>query len=110
VSSALRLTPRSSSTTGSLAGNVVAAQEQGRAIRVDFNDHNLPQRTLLILKDGGGYLARDYWVEAGVFHLLTTDGEHKMFPISSLDLEETVRINRERNADFVLRTLEASQP
>jgi len=65
-------------------------------------------RTPLILKGGGGYLARDYWVEAGVIHLLTATGEHKMFPVSILDLEETVRINRERNADFVLRTPEAS--
>jgi hypothetical protein len=111
VSPALRRVPGSvSSTTGLLAENVVATQEQGKVLRVDFSDHSPNQRTLLILKGGSGYLARDYWVEGGVFHLLTTDGEHKMFPVSRLDLEETSRINQERNAEFVLRTQEASQP
>lgn len=97
-----------SSRAGSVAGNIVAAQD-GKVIRADFDDHSLEQPTLLILKGGGAYLARDYWVEPGVFHLLTPDGEHKMFPESRLDLEETVRINRERNVEFVIRTPGASQ-
>jgi hypothetical protein len=110
VSPAPRLLPASSSTTGSVAGDVVVAQQQGKVIRVDFDDHSLEQCTLLILKGGGGYLATDYWVEPGVFHVVTPNGEHKTFPESRLDLEETVRINRERNVEFVLRTPGASQP
>jgi hypothetical protein len=110
VSPSPRLLPASSSTTGSVAGDVVVAQQQGRVIRVDFDDHSLEQCTLLILKGGGGYLATDYWVEPGVFHVVTPNGEHKTFPESRLDLEETVRINRERNVEFVLRTPGASQP
>ena len=110
VSLAPRLVPANSATTGSVAGDVVLAQQQGKVIRVDFNDHSLEQCTLLILKGGGGYLASDYWVEPGVFHVVTPDGEHKTFPESRLDLEETVRINRERNVEFVLRTSGASQP
>src|SRR6516165_5172088 len=110
IMAAPRLVPARSVTTGSAAGNAVLAHEQGTILRGDFNENSLEPRTLLILKGGGGYLARDYWVQAEVFHVLTTDGEHKMFPVSRLDLEETVRINRERNVEFVLRTPETSQP
>ena len=104
-----RLVPTSNSRTVLKVGDVAVAHEPGEVL-VDFEDHSLEHSTLLILKGGSGYLARDYWVEAGVFHLLTAGGEHKTFPISRLDLEETVHINRERNAEFVLRTPEASQP
>jgi len=110
IMAAPRLVPARSVTTGSAAGNAVLAHEQGTILRGDFNENSPEPRTLLILKGGGGYLARDYWVQAEVFHVLTTDGEHKMFPVSRLDLEETVRINRERNVEFVLRTPETSQP
>ena len=105
-----RLVPTSSSRTVLKVGDVAVAHEPGGEVLADFEDHSLEHSTLLILKGGSGYLARDYWVEAGVFHLLTASGEHKIFPISKLDLEETVHINRERNAEFVLRTPEASQP
>ena len=104
-----RLVPNGSSRTGLKVGDVAVAHEPG-VVLADFGDHSLEHDTLLILKDGGGYLARDYWIEAGVFHLLTAGGQHKMFPVSRLDLEETVHVNRERNAEFVLRTPEASQP
>ena len=104
----LRLVPGSNFTAG--VGDVAAANEQGGFRRVDFRDHNPKLGTPLILKGGSGYLARDYWVEAGVFHLLTTAGEHKIFPISELDLEETVRLNRELKAEFVLRTHDPIEP
>jgi hypothetical protein len=90
--------------------DVSAVNEQGGFRRVDLMDHNPERGTPLILKGGGGYLASDYWVEAGVLHLLTTAGDHKIFPLSELDLEETVRLNRELKADFVLRTPIPSQP
>ena len=87
------------------------AQEQAKMISVDFADHqSAEQLTLLILKGGSGYLARDYWVEAGQLHFLTPDGEHKPLPLERLDLEETVRLNRERDIDFVLHTRDTSQP
>ena len=103
------LVPASSYTTGSVAGNGVIRHEQENFIHVAFDNYSLEQSTLLILKGGGGYLARDYWVESGAFHVFTPDGEHKMFPMSRLDLEETVRINRERNVTFVLRTPDANE-
>lgn len=94
----------------SMVGDAATASDHGEVLRVDSRDHNPEHFTPLILKGGGGYLARDYWVEAGVLHLVTTAGEHKIFPVSELDLEETVRLNRERNTDFVLRTPEANLP
>jgi hypothetical protein len=110
VSPAPRLVPARNFTIGSAAGDVVIAHDQGQILLSDFNENSPKQPTLLILKGGGGYLARDYWVQAEVFHVLTRDGEQKMFPVSRLDLEETLRINRERNVEFVLRTPEANQP
>jgi hypothetical protein len=77
--------------------------EPTKVISIDFGDHALQPIIFLIRKDGSGYLAREYWVEAGELHLLTSDGEHKLFPLSMLDLEGTVRLNHERNVEFVLR-------
>ena len=90
--------------------DVSAVNERGGFRRVDPTDHNPERATPLILKGGGGYLAGDYWLEAGVLHLVTTGGDHKIFPLSELDLEETVRLNRELKADFVLRAPLPSQP
>ena len=87
------------------------AEEQAKLVSVDLADRSsVQQLTLLILKGGGGYLARDYWLKAGQLHFLTPDGEHKLLPLARLDLEVTVRLNRERNVEFVLRTPDTSQP
>jgi len=110
VSPTYRLLLSNSSPTRLMVGDNAVAGEHEAVLRADLGDHSLEQSTLLILKGGGGYLVSDYWVEAGMFHLLTTNGERKMFPVSRLDLEETVRINRERNAEFVIRTPEVSEP
>jgi len=104
LSSTFQMVPSSNFTAGT--GGVAVANGQAGVLRIDFRKRGTP----LILKGGGGYLAGDYWVEAGVLHLLTTAGDHKIFPLSELDLEETVRLNRELKADFVLRTTSSSQP
>jgi hypothetical protein len=67
------------------------------------------QLTVLLLKDNTGYLAIDYWLEGTQLHCLTLDGEHKVVPLGRLDLDETVRLNRERNVEIVLRSEENSQ-
>jgi hypothetical protein len=108
LSPSLQMVPSRNFTAG--MGDVSVVNEQGGFRRVDPMDRNPERGTPLILKGGGGYLAGDYWVEAGVLHLLTTAGDHKIFPLSELDLEETVRLNRELKADFVLRTPIPSQP
>jgi hypothetical protein len=60
--------------------------------------------TLLILKGGSGFLAREYWVHGGQIECVSEDGEQKAFPLENVDLYQTVRVNRERNVEFVLRT------
>jgi len=40
----------------------------------------------------------------------TPDGENKLLPLERLDSEETIRLNRERNVEFVLRSENGSQP
>ena len=67
---------------------------------------SVPQLTWLILKDGTSYLARDYWLESGRLHCVTLDGERKLIPLARLDLDETIRLNRERNVEFVIRSRE----
>src|SRR5215472_1361831 len=60
--------------------------------------------TILLLKDDTGYLALDYWLEGTKLHCLTLDGEHKVMSLGKLDLNETVRVNRDRNVEVVLRS------
>ena len=60
--------------------------------------------TILLLKDDTGYLAVDYWLVGTKLHCLTLDGEHKVMPLGKLDLNETVRVNRDRNVEVVLRS------
>ena len=90
----------------------IPKQEQPEAVRSSrfFQDTSVPQLTWLILKDGTGYLARDYWVESGKLQFLTLDGERKMLPLSRMDLDETVRLNQERNVTFVIRLRDSSEP
>jgi hypothetical protein len=66
------------------------------------------QVTLLILKDNTGYLASEYWLdEAGVLHYVTPDRREKLLPLGRLDLEETVKLNEQRNVKFELHSKDA---
>jgi hypothetical protein len=60
--------------------------------------------TVIVLKGGAAYLARDYWVEAGVLHCVSPDGEQKLAALETMDLYQTVRVNGERHVEFVLRS------
>ena len=62
------------------------------------------QLTILLLKDDTGYLALDYWLEGTKLHCLTLDGDHKVMPLGKLDLNQTVRVNRARDVEVVLRS------
>jgi len=67
-----------------------------------FEDVSVPQLTWLILKNGTSYLARDYGLEAGKLVCVTLDWDRSLLPLARLDLDETVRLNRERNVEFVI--------
>ena len=86
-------------------------REQERVLRQGYlaEQTSVPRITLLILKDGTAYLASDYWFEAGVLHYVSANGQHKLLPLARLDLEETVKLNRERNVEFTMRSRDASQ-
>ena len=60
--------------------------------------------TLVILKGGTAFLAHEYWVHGGQMQCVSDDGGQKAFPLENVDLYQTVRVNRERNVEFVLRT------
>lgn len=62
------------------------------------------QPTLIVLKGGVAYVASDYWVDGGQMHCVTQGSNEKLLPMESLDLYETVRMNRERNVEFQLRS------
>lgn len=63
-----------------------------------------PQSTLIVLRGGAAFVAADYWVQAGQMHCVSQDGNSRAFPLESLDLSQTVQVNRERNVEFVLHT------
>ena len=65
-----------------------------------------PTSTIIVLKGGAAWLALNYWVEAGQLHCVSPDGEQKLVALESMDLYQTVRVNRERHVDFVLHSKE----
>jgi hypothetical protein len=60
--------------------------------------------TLIVLKGGAAYLAHDYWVEGGQVHCVSQSGEQKLVALETMDLYETVRVNRERHVEFALHS------
>jgi hypothetical protein len=87
-------------------GTVACVQEQALGLKSgEFpGDSVAPQLTWLVLKDGNSYLVRDDWLEFGKLQCVTLDGERKLLPLARLDLDETVRLNRERGVQFAIRS------
>jgi len=83
----------------------VPAHERPENVRSGYFYEDLPalQLTWLMLKDGSGYLVKDYWFEFGKLQCITLDGERKLLPLARLDLDETIRLNQQRNVAFVIR-------
>ena len=78
-------------------------------MRTQRTTRRLPGRqrgrsTLIILKGGSAFLSREYWVEGGQLLCVSEGGEHKTFALENVDLFQTVRLNRERNVEFVLHS------
>jgi len=63
-----------------------------------------PMSTVIVLKGGAAWLARDYWLAAGQLHCVNSEGEEKLVALEAMDLYQTVRVNRERHVEFVLRS------
>jgi hypothetical protein len=96
--------PSEASSTSELA----PTHEQLETLRSNYfsEDPSGPRLTWLILKDGTAYLARNYWLESGKLQCVTLDWERKLIPLARLDLDETIRLNREGNVEFVIRSRE----
>jgi len=62
--------------------------------------------TLIALKEGTAFLAQQYWIQGGQIHCVSTNGEEKLLALDQLDLDQTVRLNQERNVAFVLQSRE----
>lgn len=84
--------PGRSETTASLVRETVPAQtSQGE-----------PRSTLLVLPGGSAFFAAYYFVQGEQMYCISQDGQVSVFPVEKLDLEQTVRVNQERNVEFVL--------
>jgi len=85
-------------------GSCTPTQDEAPVLKSsDFAERPSAGRvTLLFLKDRTGYLACDYWLEAGVLHYVTPAGQSKLLPLGRLDLA-TVKLNLQRNVEFVLQ-------
>ena len=63
-----------------------------------------PSATLLVLKDGRGYVTTNYWVEGDQLVYAVSNGTQQVLPIDELDFQTTTKLNRERGVTFMLRS------
>jgi hypothetical protein len=63
-----------------------------------------PQLTLLVLGDETIFAVRQYWLEDGRLYYVTSTGRQGSVDLKQLDWDMTVRLNAERNVEFVLRS------
>jgi hypothetical protein len=63
-----------------------------------------PRQTLLIFKDGRGYLVTKYWMEGGQLTYVGSDGAQQVLMLDELDFQMTAKLNRERGVPFVIRS------
>ena len=60
------------------------------------------QVTVIALQAGGALLASRYWLHGTSIHCVSAAGAEQDVPLSMVDLAQTVKLNQERNVDFVL--------
>jgi hypothetical protein len=70
-----------------------------------FDDTHRKRPTLIILKDGSGYLAQQYWIENMRMRCIGSNGEEKRLALGWIDFNQTVRLNRERGVPFIITNL-----
>jgi hypothetical protein len=59
--------------------------------------------TLIYLKDGTSYAVRDYWMDAGQLHYVTSYGADNSVTVDRIDLQRTVDENAKNGIEFTLR-------
>jgi hypothetical protein len=65
--------------------------------------------TIIAMQGGSALLAREYWVQGGQVHCVSSSGEEKLLPLDKIDLSETVHVNQERNVQFVLQSRDPAE-
>lgn len=60
--------------------------------------------TVIAIKGGAAFLAQEYWIEGGQMHCVSATGESRLLSLDKIDLPQTVRVNQERNVEFVLQS------
>lgn len=68
------------------------------------------QVTVIALQAGGALLATRYWLEGTNMHCVSAAGAEQDVPLTMIDLAETVKLNQERNVEFVLDSKGAVPP
>jgi hypothetical protein len=68
-----------------------------------------PRTAIIALKGGSAFLAEQYWIEGGQMHCVSASKEEKLLPLEKIDLSETVRVNQERNVQFVLQSRDVAE-
>ncbi|HKW16391.1 MAG TPA: hypothetical protein VJO35_02665 [Terriglobales bacterium] len=62
------------------------------------------QVTVIALQAGAAVLATRYWIDGTDLHCVTRDGSEQNVPLALVDLQETVKVNQERNVGFSLHS------
>jgi hypothetical protein len=62
------------------------------------------QVTIIALQAGAAVLATRYWIDGSDLHCVTGDGAEQNVPLALVDLQETVKVNQERNVAFSLHS------
>jgi hypothetical protein len=83
----------------------IAACSQDEAAETHNN-----RSTLITLKGGAVYVAREYWVEGVQMRCIGDNGKKKLFALETIDLNQTVRLNRERNIKFIVQSRDMLAP
>jgi len=62
------------------------------------------QLTVIALQAGSALLATRYWIEGTDLHCVSQDGAEQNVPLALVDLQQTVKVNQERNVEFSLHS------
>lgn len=101
------MVPVAAQTAGDVAPMISPRPVEPLAIQPGAPAGSASPSALVVLHGGAAFLAREYWIQGGQMHCVSEDGETKAFPVENVDLYQTVKINRERNVEFSLRTKDA---
>lgn len=72
----------------------------------DTEDVSAHPLTIIVLKDGTAYVAREYWIDGWGLHCVSDNREERLVALGRIDLTQTVQLNGERHVQFVVRSKE----